>query len=67
MQIKPIGIDNEYIVPKVLRLFVYLLLAPKDWKAELNPWSRWSDKNTNPKQYKITRQSGMNLCCNSSK
>ena len=50
MKINPAGINIEYHFPKDFNPFVYLLFAPIDWKAELNPCNKCKAKKTNAKQ-----------------
>ncbi len=60
--INPSGIRIAYALPNPFNDLVYLLFAPTDWNAELNPCNKCNAKNTKPPQYKTTRQSGTNLC-----
>ena len=43
----PSGIKIAYPFPNPFKLFVYLLFAPTDWKAELKPCNKCNAKKTN--------------------
>ena len=50
MKIKPNGMTIEYSLANPLSPLVYLLFAPTDWNADMNPCKRCRLKKTNPKQ-----------------
>ena len=50
MKTNPNGTKIEYSLPNVFNPLVYLLFAPIDWKAELNPCNKCNAKKTNAKQ-----------------
>ena len=44
--INPTGISIAYTLQNVFNPLVYLLFAPTDWNAEVNPCNKCNAKNT---------------------